>query len=45
MAEYHKHIPISEPEEDADVRNTIYILRNQVLLAALFHWDKGLLAM
>ena len=28
LREYWKHVPISEPEEDVDSRNTLYMLRN-----------------
>ncbi|KAK3371155.1 Fructosamine kinase-domain-containing protein [Lasiosphaeria ovina] len=42
LKEYWKHVPISEPEEDADSRNSLYLLRNQVLLAALYPQDHKL---
>jgi hypothetical protein len=42
LKEYWKHIPISEPEEDADSRNTLYMLRNQILLSTLYPHDKKL---
>ncbi|KAL1852474.1 hypothetical protein Daus18300_012155 [Diaporthe australafricana] len=42
LTEYWKHIPISEPEEDADGRNNVYMVRNQVLLSALFPNDAKL---
>ncbi|KAK1624086.1 hypothetical protein BDP81DRAFT_465029 [Colletotrichum phormii] len=34
--EYWKHVPISEPEEDADSRIIIYLIRHQVCLASLY---------
>ncbi|KAK1720291.1 Fructosamine kinase-domain-containing protein [Colletotrichum acutatum] len=34
--EYWKHVPISEPEEDADSRIIIYLIRQQVCLASLY---------
>ncbi|KAK7967026.1 uncharacterized protein PG986_001303 [Apiospora aurea] len=36
LQEYWKNIPISAPEEDADSRNTMYMIRNQILLATLY---------
>ncbi|KAK1512467.1 uncharacterized protein CCOS01_14707 [Colletotrichum costaricense] len=34
--EYWKHVPISEPEEDAESRIIIYLIRHQVCLASLY---------
>ncbi|KAL2257578.1 hypothetical protein VTK26DRAFT_9460 [Humicola hyalothermophila] len=42
LKEYWKRIPVSEPEEDADSRNTLYMLRNQILLSALYPHDTKL---
>ncbi|KAK3386565.1 Fructosamine kinase-domain-containing protein [Podospora didyma] len=42
LKEYWKHVPISEPEEDADSRNNLYMLRNQILLAILYPHDHKL---
>ncbi|KAL2024322.1 hypothetical protein VTK56DRAFT_8804 [Thermocarpiscus australiensis] len=42
LKEYWKHVPISEPEEDADSRNTLYMLRNQILLSTLYPHDPKL---
>ncbi len=42
LKEYWKHVPISEPEEDVDSRNTLYMLRNQVLLSVLYPHDPKL---
>jgi len=39
LKEYWKHVPISEPEEDVDDRNTLYMLRNQILLSILYPHD------
>lgn len=39
LTEYWKYIPISEPREDAEGRNSVYMVRNQVLLSALFPQD------
>ncbi|KAK9418517.1 putative protein-ribulosamine 3-kinase [Seiridium unicorne] len=36
LKEYWKQIPVSEPEEDADSRNNMYLLRNQILLSTLY---------
>ncbi|KAK7953652.1 Major facilitator superfamily transporter, partial [Apiospora saccharicola] len=36
LREYWKNIPISAPEEDADSRNSMYMIRNQILLATLY---------
>lgn len=42
LTEYWKHIPISKPREDAKGRNNVYMVRNQVLLSALFPQDSSL---
>lgn len=42
LTEYWKHIPISEPREDAEGRNNVYMVRIQVLLSALFPQDESL---
>ncbi|KAK4678651.1 hypothetical protein QC764_309590 [Podospora pseudoanserina] len=42
LKEYWKHVPISEPEEDVDSRNTLYMLRNQILLSTLYPHDHKL---
>jgi hypothetical protein len=42
LKEYWKHVPISEPEEDVDSRNTLYMLRNQILLSILYPHDPKL---
>ncbi|KAK4197922.1 Fructosamine kinase-domain-containing protein [Triangularia verruculosa] len=42
LKEYWKHVPISEPEEDVDSRNTLYMLRNQILLSTLYPHDPKL---
>ncbi|KAM0415687.1 hypothetical protein ACHAPT_013358 [Fusarium lateritium] len=42
LEEYWKHTPISEPREDADSRNIMYLVRNQVLLASLYPEDHSL---
>ncbi|RSM01632.1 hypothetical protein CDV31_011273 [Fusarium ambrosium] len=42
LKEYWKHIPISEPQEDADSRNIMYLVRNQALLASLYPEDHSL---
>ena len=34
IKEYHKYFPVSEPEEDADDRLIMYLIRHQVCLAA-----------
>jgi len=34
--EYLKKVPISEPEEDFDSRNIIYLLRHQICLASVY---------
>ncbi len=39
---YHIHVPISEPEEDYDSRNQLYMLRNQILLSILYPYDEKL---
>ncbi|KAK8110457.1 uncharacterized protein PG998_006914 [Apiospora kogelbergensis] len=36
LQEYWKNIPISAPQEDADNRSSMYMIRNQVLLATLY---------
>lgn len=36
IKEYHKYVPVSEPEEDADDRLVMYLIRNQVCLASLY---------
>ncbi|KAM0335762.1 hypothetical protein ACHAQA_000812 [Verticillium albo-atrum] len=36
LEEYRKHVPPTEPAEDADSRNTMYMIRHQVCLATLF---------
>ncbi|KAK7935452.1 hypothetical protein PG985_000947 [Apiospora marii] len=36
LREYWKNIPVSAPEEDADSRNSMYMIRNQILLATLY---------
>ena len=36
MKEYLKKVPISEPEEDFDSRNIMYMLRHQVCLASVY---------
>lgn len=36
IKEYWKHVPISEPEEDASSRILMYLVRNQVQLASLY---------
>ncbi|KAK4228291.1 Fructosamine kinase-domain-containing protein [Podospora fimiseda] len=42
LKEYWKQVPISEPEEDVDSRNTLYMLRNQILLSTLYPQDPKL---
>lgn len=42
---YHKHIPISEPEEDYDDRNALYALRFNLHAAALFPHETQYLQM
>ncbi|KAK4121755.1 hypothetical protein N657DRAFT_665056 [Parathielavia appendiculata] len=42
LKEYWKHVPISEPEEDVDSRNTLYMLRCQILLSILHPHDHKL---
>lgn len=39
LKEYWKHVPISQPEEDVDSRNSLYMLRGQVLLSVLYPYD------
>lgn len=40
--EYHKHVPVSEPKEDADSRIMMYMIRHQVCLASLYPEEAGL---
>lgn len=40
--EYYKHVPVSDPKEDADSRITIYMIRHQVCLASLYPQEVGL---
>ncbi|KAK3293539.1 Fructosamine kinase-domain-containing protein [Chaetomium fimeti] len=42
LKEYWRRVPISEPEEDADSRNTLYMLRGQILLSILYPHDPKL---
>ncbi|KAK4186126.1 Fructosamine kinase-domain-containing protein [Podospora australis] len=42
LKEYWKQVPISEPEADVDSRNTLYMLRNQILLSTLYPQDPKL---
>lgn len=42
LKEYWKRVPISEPEEDVDSRNSLYMLRNQILLSTLYPHDPKL---
>ncbi|KAL2179779.1 Fructosamine kinase-domain-containing protein [Thermothelomyces heterothallicus CBS 202.75] len=42
LKEYWKRVPISEPEEDVDSRNTLYMLRCQILLSTLYPHDPKL---
>ncbi|KAI1201544.1 Fructosamine/Ketosamine-3-kinase [Nemania serpens] len=39
VEEYLKHMPISEPKEDFDVRNAIYAMKHHVLLSLIHHED------
>ena len=36
LKEYLKKVPISEPEEDFDSRNIMYMVRHQVCLASVY---------
>ncbi|KAK4102555.1 hypothetical protein N658DRAFT_423685 [Parathielavia hyrcaniae] len=42
LKEYWKRVPISEPEEDVDNRNTLYMLRSQIMLSILYPHDPKL---
>lgn len=42
LKEYWKRVPISEPEEDVDSRNTLYMLRGQIMLSILYPHDPKL---
>ncbi|KAE9373660.1 hypothetical protein N431DRAFT_482636 [Stipitochalara longipes BDJ] len=42
LKEYWKHVPISEPEDDADSRNIMYMIRNQACLATIYPDDPKL---
>ncbi|KAL1840085.1 hypothetical protein VTJ49DRAFT_820 [Mycothermus thermophilus] len=39
LKEYWKRVPISEPEEDADSRMIMYMMRSQILLSILYPRD------
>lgn len=42
IEEYWKHIPVSEPEEDADIRVMMYMIRHQTCLASVYPDDSKL---
>ncbi|KAI1733791.1 Fructosamine kinase-domain-containing protein [Xylaria scruposa] len=42
IEEYWKHIPVSEPEEDADSRVIMYMVRHQACLASVYPDDSKL---
>ncbi|KAK4153196.1 Fructosamine kinase-domain-containing protein [Chaetomidium leptoderma] len=42
LKEYWKQVPISEPEEDVDSRNTLYMIRGQIMLSILYPHDPKL---
>ncbi|KAI0973177.1 Fructosamine/Ketosamine-3-kinase [Xylaria arbuscula] len=37
--EYLKHMPISEPIEDFDIRNAIYAIKQHIIISLCFHKD------
>lgn len=39
LKRYWKDVPVSAPEEDADSRNIMYLVRNQVCLATVYPGD------
>ncbi|KAH0553009.1 hypothetical protein GP486_006794 [Trichoglossum hirsutum] len=42
IKEYWKHIPPSQPQDDAESRLTMYMIRNQVSLASIYPMDPTL---
>ncbi|KAK1772834.1 Fructosamine kinase-domain-containing protein [Phialemonium atrogriseum] len=40
MREYWKHVPISQPEQDFDGRNTVYAFKFHLLLSILYYKDR-----